>query len=752
MKSSLIYHTWFLAILFMWMNVGPCHAQSKPIRRGQRLAFTDSIARQCRKAGDYAQAEATYKEALEDSIFKTPDRIKLAIDLAEIYLLRGMYTEAQMVLDQHQPIKEQTTQWQHWLMRKAQACSYQRKYDEATLYLDELEATGYTPINEVYDCRAFMLMQQGMENHNQHILQTAKNYFSKILKGLEGKDRYIVLSNMALTEAMTGKSTEALAHINECLNWQKSHLGENHPDYIVTLRKKAEILMLTGDKHQAKAVFHDYVEKERYAAITQFPAFTEQQRLNYWANKKTLISEAFTLEGLAPDFLYDVALLRHQVALLGEADREHMKERLQTTAAMVQKELRQNEVAVEFVKYERDDTLRYAALVMPKRGNVSFISLWSEPAINNLPVGGKQLIDALCSKSVDDKNAVYNSQLLSQMVWQPLATHIPKGSKVYFSPDGLLHLLAIEYLPDVEQLGYELHRVSSTGRLTERKTSKKSNGRFLLVGGLDYDDMPTADPTAMKDSAHKQEALHYYTNTRNHYAYFRYLQGSRQEVDTIRHFVSPVDVHYEQTEEDLKYSLSHYSTLHLSTHGYSLYVDVEPIPLALRDSITEDRSLLASGLALSGANIAYMHPDRDDALLSAREICDLDLRGLDLVVASCCQSAQGHVSDEGPAGIVRGLKKAGTKSVIATLWPVDDAATTLFMTWFYEAWRGGKGSSKWEAMRQARQRLRAVSVTSHKTRHFNPAKLRSERKAKETTTHPYDAPYFWAPFILIDDI
>ncbi len=689
---------------------------------------------------------------MEDSIFTVSDRINLAINLTEIYFLRGMYPEAQDVLDLYTDSCTSSIQQQRWQMRKAQACSYQRKYNEAIEYLDALETQGFTPIDEVYSCRAFMLMQQGMESHNQQALLSAKDYFAKTLAGKEGKDRCIILSNMALTEAMTGQTAEALTHIDECLDWLRNHLGENHPDYVVTLRKKAEILMLIGDKRHAEPVFLNYVEKERAAAITQFPALTEQQRLNYWANKNPLISEAFQLEGQAPDFLYDVALLRHQVALLGDADREHMKERLQTTAAMVQKKLRQNEVAVEFVKYERDDTLRYAALVMPQRGDVHFVPLWTEPAISNMTVGGKRLIDALCSKSNDDKNAVYRNQLLSQLVWQPLATHIPKGSKVYFAPDGLLHLLAIEYLPDVEQWGYELHRVSSTGRLTDRKPSKKSNGRFLLVGGLDYDDMPTADPTAMKDSAHKQEALHYYTNTRNHYAYFRYLQGSRQEVDTIRHFVSPVDVHYEQTEEDLKYSLSNYSTLHLSTHGYSLYVDVEPIPLALRDSITEDRSLLASGLALSGANIAYMHPDRDDALLSAREICDLDLRGLDLVVASCCQSAQGHVSDEGPAGIVRGLKKAGAKSVIATLWPVDDAATTLFMTWFYEAWRGGKGSSKWEAMRQARQRLRAVSVTSHKTRHFNPAKLRSERKAKETTTHPYNAPYFWAPFILIDDI
>lgn len=77
----------------------------------------------------------------------------------------------------------------------------------------------------------------------------------------------------------------------------------------------------------------------------------------------------------------------------------------------------------------------------------------------------------------------------------------------------------------------------------------------------------------------------------------------------------------------------------------------------------------------------------EDGLLSARELCDIDLTGTELVVLSACQTAQGVVSDEGPAGLVRGLKRAGVKTVIATLWSVDDKATALFMKALYENWK-----------------------------------------------------------------
>ena len=125
------------------------------------------------------------------------------------------------------------------------------------------------------------------------------------------------------------------------------------------------------------------------------------------------------------------------------------------------------------------------------------------------------------------------------------------------------------------------------------------------------------------------------------------------------------------------------------------------------------------------------------------------------MIASACQSAQGKVSDEGPAGMLRGLKLAGVQAVIATLWPVDDAATTLLMKFFYQAWQNGEGAdgtgcTKQQALRIAQQKLRAYGTEEPRTvRKFNVARMRSEYV--QTQTALYDAPYYWAPFILVDD-
>ena len=55
-----------------------------------------------------------------------------------------------------------------------------------------------------------------------------------------------------------------------------------------------------------------------------------------------------------------------------------------------------------------------------------------------------------------------------------------------------------------------------------------------------------------------------------------------------------------------------------------------------------------------------------------------------LVVLCCCFSGQGEVSSEGVVGIARSFLAAGARSVLATLWPINDAATVEIMKKFYD--------------------------------------------------------------------
>ena len=93
----------------------------------------------------------------------------------------------------------------------------------------------------------------------------------------------------------------------------------------------------------------------------------------------------------------------------------------------------------------------------------------------------------------------------------------------------------------------------------------------------------------------------------------------------------------------------------------------------------------ASALALTVA-------DDDDGLLTSREVLRMRVPA-DLVVLSACRSGAGEFArGEGLMGLARAFMAAGAPRVIASLWKVDDAATSALMTKFYELWnpKGGR--------------------------------------------------------------
>ncbi len=71
-------------------------------------------------------------------------------------------------------------------------------------------------------------------------------------------------------------------------------------------------------------------------------------------------------------------------------------------------------------------------------------------------------------------------------------------------------------------------------------------------------------------------------------------------------------------------------------------------------------------------------------ILTALEATSLDLRDTRLVVLSACETGLGQfASGEGVYGLAQSLHEAGARAVLATLWPVSDAATAVFMQRFY---------------------------------------------------------------------
>ncbi len=140
------------------------------------------------------------------------------------------------------------------------------------------------------------------------------------------------------------------------------------------------------------------------------------------------------------------------------------------------------------------------------------------------------------------------------------------------------------------------------------------------------------------------------------------------------------------------------------------------IHLATHALFREDNALF-SGLRFAG-----------DERLLARDLYEIDLHGADLVTLSACQTGASAVaSGDELFGLVRGFLAAGARTVAASLWPADDAATADLMSRFYARLVSPDGSDK------------AVTVSA------------ALRGAQQETRNRYPHPYYWAAFALFGD-
>ena len=109
--------------------------------------------------------------------------------------------------------------------------------------------------------------------------------------------------------------------------------------------------------------------------------------------------------------------------------------------------------------------------------------------------------------------------------------------------------------------------------------------------------------------------------------------------------------------------------------------------------------------------LAPSSPEKNDFLLTMSDISKVQLRAK-LVVLSCCHSGKGPIKAEGVVGIARAFLGAGARSVLASLWAVDDEATMHFMKQFYEHLVCGKSASEslHETMKWMREKPECCEV------------------------------------------
>lgn len=395
----------------------------------------------------------------------------------------------------------------------------------------------------------------------------------------------------------------------------------------------------------------------------------------------------------------------------------------------IRQHLHTDDVAIEFLSFPiNNDSIVYVALSLRKDSKCpKMITLFEEKQLIGFP-------DSLH----------YQCKEMTDLVWKPLQGEFEGIKNIYFSPSGALYYIGIEYLPGMED--YNLYRLSSTRELvTGGKTETKN--RAVLYGGLRYDagfdKSVTEKSLAMLDEAFKERANVRGMGLRGGK---EYLKHTKEEVDIIGEELSKanwkcvIDSAAMGTEESFKaLSGRKIGCLHISTHGFYYTqegADNARYKFMLIDNnmvSAEDKSLTRSGLVMSGANHILEDeklPDNvEDGILTAKEIADVDLRGLDLVVLSACQTGLGDIAQgEGVFGLQRGFKKAGANSILMSLWEVEDKATQILMTQFYRNLLSGQ--SKRQSLLNAQKNLREY-------RNANGEQC-------------YNSPKYWAAFILLD--
>jgi tetratricopeptide (TPR) repeat protein/CHAT domain-containing protein len=407
-----------------------------------------------------------------------------------------------------------------------------------------------------------------------------------------------------------------------------------------------------------------------------------------------------------------------------------------------------------------------------------------------VPLGNTEEIDeallAWRAAVLRGQNPDADGARLAALVWRPLVKYLGNARTILLAPTGPLALVPFGALPGSKPGTYLLEErtigyVTSGRHLLElaADTERPTSAGLLALGGLDYGPRPKGstavamrdDPRGLERSPDVNPSLLLRS------AYWKPLPGTHFEAEGIArayrgHFSkgraalllagAEGDAARLRRELTATEDRPRWRYLHLATHGY--YQPPAPQPRhagtddrfgfdRLRVELTAGRNpLLLSGLVLSGANQSL-----DQGTLSAEEASVLDLRGVELAILSACDTGLGKVDFDGVQSLQRAFQMAGCRTLVTSLWKVNDAATSVLMEEFYaNLWQ--KQLPKVEALRRAQ--LTVLNDPERvRRRHAELAKAGLRAPEDEAAPLPRPGagagrshPVLWAAFTLSGDI
>lgn len=336
-------------------------------------------------------------------------------------------------------------------------------------------------------------------------------------------------------------------------------------------------------------------------------------------------------------------------------------------------------------------------------------------------------------------------KVLTEVIWpKGLTRHFPEShtGKVYFSTVAELDVTPIEYLGQMHTK-HDMNRLSSTRMLVKDEPGEHQGfSRAGLYGGINYSVSHTQYSTAVDSIRYglkaDPEGPHQFRDMDfesfildeepKKRAALDYLPGAAEEIVRIHDILNESRISTDiftgrYAGEEAFYSIAgSEDIIHMATHGFHYSVMDALRASYLSGYIDYTDPLLRNGLKMAGCSAVETHgSELSDGYMTAKEISQMDLSSTRLVVLSACNSGQGDIGEDGIYGLQRAFKMAGAKTILMSLWEVDDEATNTMMQHFYRHLYE-PGASTSQAFRLALEEMQDI----------------------------YQDPDYWAPFILLD--
>jgi CHAT domain-containing protein/Tfp pilus assembly protein PilF len=663
--------------------------------------------------GDYKAAAPYYEQALairKQSLGENhPDYASSLNSLGVLYKSMGDYKAAAPYYEQALAIKKQSLGENHPAYArslnnlgilyyemgdyKAAALYYEQALDIFKQSLGENHPDYFSTENSF----AYLLMRTNREKQAHEILsENFKKQSKEIADNFEWlndnqKEAYWKKES-SFYDKLTWFANEAHEKVPEAV-------GLNYNSVLVTKSKMLEAKISSENYYRDVDVLREELAyRRRLLAKLESDGSTEKNKL------ETLRKEADSLD---------------KRLTLSWPEYAQQKKNLSITWDQVQQNLDKAEAAIEFLRFKNEDdsVVYYNALVLKKGDkNPTLVKLCKEKDLQSIsPKMGY--------------SAYY------PLVWQPLEAALKDVKTVYYAPTGELYnvpfhaiyapkgkgdeVLAAktdkrgviiqneraateqnaEYLMD----RYTMHQLTSTRYLAmglKQKAKETIGNTMAMVGGVNYDYLPGTTVVLKK----KKKDINASRSSASASGRLNYLEGTKTEIERINQEVTAATwqtkliENNEAVEENITKleGKEAKGILHLATHGYAFpeynFKDTSINKNSLRYNYRYSTNpMVRSGLILAGGNWAWTGSDtlsklgaKQNGILTALEVSQLNLNNTKLVVLSACETGLGKIEgSEGTFGLKRGFKLAGVEQMIVSLWSVPDKETMELMTIFY---------------------------------------------------------------------